>query len=150
MKYPRIKNALLCRILIYIVVIGGFLFPIIPLCLIPFISESVKILISFALVVALLIYMVKNFVTLMTMDAMLAFINYFRNARTEFDLPDNYSTTKILHKISRFGKSCEVQPIYPQPDMLKYKFKTSWEIYSKGTEKVITTYQVEYLDKELY
>ena len=75
MKYPKIKNALLCRILIYIVVIGGFLFPIIPLCLIPFISEDVKILISFALVVALLIYMVKNFVTLMTMDAMLAFIN---------------------------------------------------------------------------
>ena len=150
MKYPKIKNALLCRILIYIVVIGGFLFPIIPLCLIPFISEDVKILISFALVVALLIYMVKNFVTLMTMDAMLAFINCFRNARTEFDLPDNYSTTKILHKISRFGKSCEVQPIYPQPDMLKYKFKTSWEIYSKGTEKVVTTYQVERLDKELY
>jgi hypothetical protein len=150
MKYPKIKNALLCRILIYIVVIGGFLFPIIPLCLIPFISEDVKILISFALVVALLIYMVKNFVTLMTMDAMLAFINCFRNARTEFDLPDNYSTTKILNKISRFGKSCEVQPIYPQPDMLKYKFKTSWEIYSKGTEKVVTTYQVERLDKELY
>lgn len=150
MKYPKIKNALLCRIIIYIVVIGGFLFPIIPMCLIPFIPEGTKVLISFALVVALLIYMVKNFVTLMTMDATLAFINCFRNARTQFDLPDNFSTKKILNKISRFGKSCDVQPLYPQADMLQYKFKTSWEVYSKGTEKVVTTYQVERLDKELY
>ena len=150
MKYPKIKNALLCRILIYIVVIGGFLFPIIPVCLIPFIPEGAKVIISFALVVALLIYMIKNFVTLMTMDAMLAFINGFRNARTQFDLPDNFGTKKICDKISHFGKTCVSQPLYPQPDMLQYKFKTSWEIYSKGTEKVITTYQVEHLDKELY
>lgn len=150
MKYPKIKNALLCRILIYVVIIGGFLFPIIPVCLIPFIPEGAKVLISFALVVALLICMIKNFVTLMTMDAMLAFINGFRNARTQFDLPDNFGTKKICDKISHFGKTCVSQPLYPQPDMLQYKFKTSWEIYSKGTEKVITTYQVEHLDKELY
>lgn len=150
MKHPKIRNALLCRILIYIVVVGGFLFPIIPVCSMSFIPEGTKVLISFALIVALLIYMVKNFVTLMTMDTMLAFINYFRNARTQFDLPDNFSTKKIRDKISRFGKSCDMQPLYPQPDMLQYKFKTSWDIYSKGIEKVIATYQVERLDKELY
>lgn len=150
MKYPKIKNALLCRILIYIVVIGGFLFPIIPVCLMPFISEDAKVLISFALVVALIIYMVKNFVTLMAMDAVLAFINYFRNARTQFDLPDNFSMKKIHGKISRFGKSFDTQSVFPQPDTLQYKFKTSWDISSKGTEKVIATYQTERLDKEVY
>lgn len=150
MKYPKIKNALLCRMLIYIVVIGGFLFPIIPICLMPFIPEEAKILISFALVVALIVYMVKNLVTLMTMDATLAFVNCFRNARTQFDLCGNFSTRRIRNKVSRFGKSCESQPIFPQPDLLRYKFKSSWEIYSKGTEKVIATYQAEHLDKELY
>lgn len=150
MKYPKIKNALLCRILIYIVVVGGFLFPIIPICLLPFIPEGTKVLISLALVVALIVYMVKNFVTLMTMDATLAFINCFRNARTLFNLPNNFSIKKIQNKVLRFGISCDAQPIFPQPDSLQYKFKTSWDIYSKGTEKVVATYRAEHLDKELY
>lgn len=150
MKHPKIKNALLCRILVYIVVIGGFLFPIIAVCSISFIPEGAKLFISVALAVALIVYIFKNFVTLMTIDATLAVINCFRNARTQFDLPDNFSTKKLQNKISRFGKQCDVQTLYPQPDMLQYKFKTSWEIYSKGTEKVIATYQVEHLDKELY
>ncbi|MBQ8503680.1 MAG: hypothetical protein IJ491_05315 [Clostridia bacterium] len=150
MKYPKIKNALLCRVLMYIVVIGGFLLPIIPISLIPFISEDAKILISFALVVALIIYMVKNLVTLMTVDATLIFINCFRNARTQFDLPDNFSANQIYNKISCFGKPYDSQPVFPQPDLLRYKFKSSWDIYSKGTEKVVAIYQTEHLDKELY
>lgn len=150
MEYPKIKNALLCRILIYIVVIGGFLFPIIPVWLMPFISEGAKVLISFALVVALIVYIVKNFVTLMTMDTTLASINCFNNARTLFYLPDNFSTKNLQNKVLQFGKSCNVQPLFPQPDSLQYKFKTSWESYSKGTEKVIVTYHTERLDKELY
>lgn len=150
MKYPKIKNALLCRILIYIVVVGSFLFPIIPVCLIPSISENAKVLISFALVVALIIYIVKNLVTLMTMDATLAFINCFRNARTLFDLPDNFNTKKIQKKVLRFGKNCAAQPLVPQPDSLQYNFKMSREIYSKGTEKVIATYQTDHLNKERY
>lgn len=150
MKYPKIKNARLCRILVYIVVIGGFLFPIIPVCLMPFIPEDTKILISIALVVALLIYMVKNYVTLATMDATLAFINCLLGARTQFDLPDNFSVKNSQNRISRFGKSCDVQPLFPQPDMLRYKLKASTDVYSKGTEKVIAAYHTERLDKELY
>lgn len=150
MKYPKIKNALLCRILINIVVVGGFLVPIIPICLLPFIPEGTKILISLALVVALIVYLIKNFVTLMTMDATLAFINCFKNARTLYNLPNNFNIEKIQKTVLRFGKSCEAQPIFPQPDSLQYKFKTSWDIYSKGTEKVVATYRTEILDKELY
>lgn len=150
MKYPKIKNARLCRMLVYIVVIGGFLFPIIPVCLMPFIPEDTKILISSALVVALLIYMVKNYVTLATMDATLAFINCLLSARTQFDLPDNFSVEKSQNRISRFGKCCDVQPLFPQPDMLRYKLKASTDVYSKGTEKVIAAYHAERLDKELY
>ena len=59
MKFPKLKNALLCRILVYVVVIGGFIAPIIIVANLKFVPEAVKVIVGIGLAVGLLIYLLK-------------------------------------------------------------------------------------------
>ena len=68
MKFPRLKNALLCRILVYAVVLGGFIAPIVIVASISFVHESIKVAVGIACTVALLIYIFINFGVLMALD----------------------------------------------------------------------------------
>ncbi len=79
MHFPQLKNALFCRILVYIVVLGGFLAPIIIVANLKFVPEAVKIIVGIGLAVGLLVYLFKNFVLLMTMDTMLAMLHCHDN-----------------------------------------------------------------------
>ncbi|MBQ8358568.1 MAG: hypothetical protein IJX37_01450, partial [Oscillospiraceae bacterium] len=75
MNFPRLKNALLCRILVYVVVLGGFIAPLIIVVSLKFVPEAVKVIVGIGLVVGLLIYLLKNFVLLMAMDVGLAMLH---------------------------------------------------------------------------
>ena len=68
MEFPKLKNALLCRILVYVVVLGGFIAPIIIVANLNFVPETIKIVVGVAFAIALLIYLIKNFMLLMAMD----------------------------------------------------------------------------------
>lgn len=60
MKFPKLKNALLCRILVYAVVLGGFIAPIILVANLKFVPEAGKVIVGIGLIVVLLIYLIKN------------------------------------------------------------------------------------------
>lgn len=150
MKFPRLKNPLLCRIFVYIVVIGGFAAPVIIAANLKFIPKGIKVLIAVASMIGLVIYLIKNFVLLMTMDMLLAIQHCVKTARERFVLPDSFSAEKAQKRISKFGKAYKPIKIHPQPEMLRYKSSAPITIFSSGIERVFVTYHTDCLDKNNY
>ncbi len=150
MKYPKLKNALLCRILVYIVVLGGFVAPIIIVANLKFVPEAVKVIIGIGLTVGLLIYLIRNLVLLMAMDVGLAMLHCHNTARKHFALPISFSAQKVERRITRFGKKYKPTAIFPRPETLRYKSNAPITVYSSGIEKVIATYHIDFLDKNQY
>ncbi|MBO7303375.1 MAG: hypothetical protein J6U68_04230 [Clostridia bacterium] len=150
MKFPRLKNALLCRILVYVVVLGGFIAPIIVIANLNFVPQPIKIVAGIGLVVALLIYMVKNYMLLMAMDIGLATLHCRNTARRRIALSRSFSIEKVEKRISRFGTQYSPTAISPPPHMLRYKSNAPWTIYSSGIEKIIAVYHIDFLDKSQY
>ena len=150
MKSPKLKNALLCRILVYVVVLGGFIAPIIIVVNLKFVPEAIKVIVGIGLAVGLLIYLLKNFVLLMAMDVGLAMLHCHNTARKHFVLPESFSEQKVERRINRFGKKYEPSAISPRPKTLRYKSNAPITIYSRGIEKIIATYHIDFLDKNQY
>ena len=150
MKSPKLKNALLCRILVYVVVLGGFIAPIIIVVNLKFFPEAIKVIVGIGLAVGLLIYLLKNFVLLMAMDVGLAMLHCHNTARKHFILPESFSEQKVERRINRFGKKYEPSAISPRPETLQYKSNAPMTIYSSGIEKIIATYRIDFLDKSQY
>ena len=150
MKSPKLKNALLCRILVYVVVLGGFIAPIIIVANLKFVPEAIKVIVGIGLAVGLLIYLIKNFVLLMAMDVGLAMLHCHNTARKHFILPESFSEQKVERRINRFGKKYEPSAISPRPETLRYKSNAPMTIYSSGIEKIIATYRIDFLDKSQY
>ena len=150
MKSPKLKNALLCRILVYVVVLGGFIAPIIIVANLKFVPEAIKVIVGIGLAVGLLIYLLKNFVLLMAMDVGLAMLHCHNTARKHFILPESFSEQKVERRINRFGKKYEPSAISPRPETLRYKSNAPMTIYSSGIEKIIATYRIDFLDKSQY
>ena len=150
MKFPKLKNALLCRILVYVVVIGGFIVPIIIVANLKFVPEAVKVIVGIGLAVGLLIYLLKNFVLLMAMDVGLAMLHCHNTARKHFVLPKSFSEQKVERRITRFGKKYEPSALSPRPETLRYKSNAPITIYASGIEKIIATYHIDFLDKNQY
>ncbi|MDD6095554.1 MAG: hypothetical protein PUC29_07415 [Clostridia bacterium] len=150
MAFPKLKKALLCRILVYVVVIGVFIAPIIIVSNIKFIPDIVKIIVFLGFTVGLIIYLVKNLILLWSMDLALAALHCQNTTRKRFVLPQSFTVQKVEKKILRFGKKYEPTAISPLPETLQYKSNAPITIYSKGIEKVIATYHTDFLDKNLY
>ena len=150
LKSPKLNNALLCRILVYVVVLGGFIAPIIIVANLKFVPEAIKVIVGIGLAVGLLIYLIKNFVLLMAMDVGLAMLHCHNTARKQFVLPRSFSAKKVEKRISRFGQKCEPIAISPRPETLRYKSHAPMTIYSSGIEKIIATYHIDFLDKNQY
>jgi hypothetical protein len=150
LKSPKLKNALLCRILVYVVVLGGSIAPIIIVANLKFVPEAIKVIVGIGLAVGLLIYLLKNFVLLMAMDVGLAMLHCHNTARKHFILPESFSEQKVERRINRFGKKYEPSAISPRPETLRYKSNAPITIYSSGIEKIIATYRIDFLDKSQY
>ena len=150
MKIPQLKNALLCRILVYVVVLGGFIAPIIIVANLNFVPETIKIVVGVAFVIALLIYLIKNFMLLMAMDIGLATLHCNNTARKRFALPRLFAVKKVENRILKYGKPCSPIAILPKPHLLQYKSNAPLTIYSSGIEKVIVAYYIDFLDKNQY
>lgn len=150
MKSPKLKNALLCRILVYLVVLGGFIAPIIIVANLKFVPEAIKVIVGIGLAVGLLVYLIKNFVLLMAMDVGLAMLHCHNTARKHFVLPKSFSEQKVEREFTRLGKEYEPSAISPRPETLRYKSNAPMTIYSSGIEKIIATYHIDFLDKSQY
>ena len=150
MEFPKLKNALLCRILVYVVVLGGFIAPIIIVANLNFVPETIKIITGVTLAIAFLIYLIKNFILLMAMDIVLATLHCNNTARKRFALPKSFAVKNAENRISKFGKQYSPIAISPKPHLLQYKSNAPLTIYSSGIEKVIAVYYIDLLDKNQY
>lgn len=150
MNYPKLKNPILCRILVYIVVIGAFFIPSILVAVLPFISDAVKVVVFMVSCIGFIYYVIKNIAVLMAVDVTLAQLNCYNKARKRFILPKTFSVEAANRRISKFGKQYEPTAISPKPEMLRYKSKASAMVYSRGIERVIATYSINFLDKTAY
>jgi hypothetical protein len=149
MKYPKLKYPRLCRLLTYIVVIGVWLLPIVIVFQFP-LHDLVRVVVIFASLIGLLVYLFKNIMILMMMDMMLAMLSCHRTARKLYYLPKNRTTESIRRSILRYGAECDTAPIKPSPSALRYKFSNSMTVYSSGIERIVAAYEVDYLDRENY
>ncbi len=150
LNFPRLKNALLCRILVYVVVLGGFIAPIIIVANLNFVSEEVKLIVGIGLAGSLSIFLIKNFVLLMAMDVWLGMLHCHNTARKCFTLPTSFSAQKVEKRINHFGKGYEHSSISPHPETLRYKSDAPLTTCSCGIEKVIAVYHIDFLDKSQY
>ena len=149
MKHPKLKYPRLCRILTYVVVIGTGLLPVFIVFNLS-VPEGLKVIVLLGSLIGLLIYLFRNFLVLMMMDMVLAMESCYRTARTQYQLPQRRSVDTIRASILRFGTAYEPAPIQPVPSALRYKFSNPMTVYSRGIEKVIAAYEVDYLDRALY
>lgn len=149
MNHPKLKHPRICRLLTYVVVVGAGLLPIILVVNLP-VHDAVKLIVVFASLIGLLIYLVRNFIVLMSMDAALASLSCYRTARRQYTLPNSRTADTIRKSILRYGTECEPAAIKPAPSSLRYKFGYPLTVYSRGIEKVIAAYEVDLLTRELY
>lgn len=150
MNFPKLKNTLMCRILIYIVVLGGFIAPIIIVANLKFVPEVIEVVVGLGLAVGLLIYLIKNFALLMAMDVCLAMLHCHNTARKYFVLPKSFSVQRVERKISSFGKKYGSAAVSPRPEALQYRSDAPITSYSSGIEKIIATYHIHFLDINQY
>jgi len=116
----------------YVLVIGTWLLPIILAFIFP-VPDMIQVIVLFASLIGLIIYIVKNFVILMMMDILLASLSCFRTARTLYHLPINRTVEAIRSSILSYGVQCEPSAIKPTPSALQYKFSNPLTIYNSGS-----------------
>lgn len=149
-KYPKLKNALLCRILVYIVVLSAFILPIVIIFCLGFVPINIRGFLALAICIGMIVYLFKNFVVLLFLDCTFSLVRCYNTARTWYALPRHRSVRQIERSISRYGKKCPPAPIMPQPTELRYRFCHPLTVYSSGIEKVIAAYHTDYLDADKY
>ena len=150
MNFPKLKNAMLCRIFPYIVVIGGFFFPAVVVCCLPFVPKLAKVLTFSLCCFGLVYYIIRNIIVLMGIDMCTALVHCQNKARTQYPLPAHRTMEQMEESISRYGRKCKPLPKSPQPSALRYRFQPSFTFFAKGIEKVVATYHVSLLDQEAY
>lgn len=149
MNFPKLKYSRFCRILTYVVVLGGFFLPLGAAVTFP-LPDVVKIVVTVGSMLGLLWYLIRNFVVLMTLDIALAMLSCYRTARIQYTLPAGRTADVIRKNILSYGMGCEPTALQPQPSALRYRFSASMTEYSSGIERVIAAYEVDYLDRERY
>lgn len=149
MNQPKLKYPRLCRILTYVVVIGAGILPIILVFQFP-VPDGVKVVVLLASLCGLLVYLFRNFLVLMMLDMTLAMLSCYRTARSRYLLPPHRSAEAIRSNILRYGIACDPTPIKPTPSALRYKFSNPMTVYTRGIEKVVAAYEVDFLTREVY
>ena len=149
MNIPKLKHPKLCRILPYVIVLGSAILSIWLVFQFP-LPDGVRLIVIFAVVIGLLIYLFKNFMVLMMLDMGLAMLSCYQSARTIYFLPPRRSADAIRRSILRYGQPCAPSPIQPQPSALRYQFGYPLTVYSRGIERVVAAYEVDFLNKALY
>ena len=149
MNQPKLKYPRLCRLLTYIVVIGFWMLPIVIVFQFP-LHDLIKVIVIFASLIGLLVYLFKNIMILMMMDMMLAMLSCHRTARTCYHLPKNRTADAIRRSILRYGTECKPTAIKPTPAALRYTFGNPMTVYNSGIERIVAAYEVDCLDREIY
>lgn len=150
MPFPKLKNALLCRILVYMVVIGAFALPVVAVALTGFFSGAVVFCLAMLAIVGFLVYLVKNVLFLEILDIFFATLHAHNRARRYFSLRPGFTPEKLERSVSFFGKRYDPSYSLPKPGAVRYKSERPLTVYTSGIEKVVLTYRAAELDKTQY
>lgn len=154
MSFPKLKNPLLCRITVYAVLIlpcvvfgwGAFF--------IEALHELARIAIFIVSHIALIVIIIKNVMSLMMLDILLASIRAHSRVRKHFDYPTKNGGDEVAKLIEKrlgiWGSKCKPLSREPIPSLIKYSARISWTIYNKAINKFVIIYRTELLDKSLY
>lgn len=150
LRHPTLRHPRLCRILPYVIVLGGAFLP----CIIP---ASVEAIPGWVTGITLLIggiaaigFMVRNFHVLFALDMMLATLSCFRTAAEEYPLPKSFTPEQLTKRLRFYGSKETPTALRPQPDLLRYRVKTPLTVYTGGIEMVAAVYRTGRLTKEEY
>lgn len=149
MNIFKIKNARFCLVLGSILILLISVFPFVFLA-IPGFNDVFKIIGFLVLSVLSLYLLIKSLPVLLLAQMVLTTIDCENKARTKFELPEKLKIKDLEKRISKYGKSYEPVTVFPQPEILKYKFKNPVSIYSKGIETIVSTYTTEILTEDTY
>jgi hypothetical protein len=131
-------------------VLGAFIAPIVVVVSIDAIPDLIKVPFFILMLVMMLAYMIKNFAVLMMLDMGLAAVHCRNTSRKQFKLRKLRKTSKIQRKLTHYGHGYTCTAIQPKPTALRYKLNTPITVYSSGIEKIVVTYNVNFLDKNRY
>lgn len=152
MKFPKLKNPMLCQITLMIVML---VLPILLGIVLPvyvsthFLNSNLLSILFFLAGCVLVLYiLLHNFQILMMISLTLEMLHC--NLRAWVDYPIKASEDAILRRASRFGTACDPMPLQPQPEILRYRFSNPWTVYNSGIEKVVAVYRTDYLDSAAY
>lgn len=150
MKFPRIKNAMLCQIILMSAVIAGTFLPTIAFIMLIPTLEIIGVILMFAWCAFSVYLLIKYFPIIFSADLILDTIHCHNTAGKRFPLPYNYSRKKLQKAISKFGRGYEAEPNKPTSDAVRYKFSSPQTVYSSGIEKIVLSYSTDFLDKTGY
>lgn len=152
MKNIKLKNGNLCFIVIFA--------PVIIITLLGFVAmltfnEEIGIPCFFVAMVIDLIYLIKNFVEIMSIGFVVEQIGNWQKTRLWFALGENGENTqeitqRITAKCESHGKERQVRAICPELVSVRYRRYRSWMGDVAATEKDILLYRTDYLDGDTY
>ncbi len=149
MNIFKIKNARFCLVFGSILILLISVFPFVFLA-IPGFNDAFKIICFLVLSVLSLYWLIKLLPVLLLAQLVLTTIDCENKARLKFELPKKFNIKDLEKRISKYGKSYEPVTVFPQPEILNYKFKNPVSIYSKGFETIVSTYTTEILTEDIY
>lgn len=150
MKFPRIKNAMLCQIILMSAMIAGTFLPTVAFIMLIPTLELIGVILMVAWCALAVYLLIRYFPVIFAADVILDTIHCHNTAGKRFPLPYNYSRKKLQKAISKFGKGYEAEPNKPLPDEVRYKFSSPQTVYSSGIEKIVLSYSTDFLDKTGY
>ena len=150
LKFPKLKHTILCNIILtflpFLILVAG----VVAICLIDSISPQVRIFIGIGFAAIMIVVMIKNLYDVFFVTTMLDTYRFYKKARKWFALPQDFDANVVEADISLFGQPCEPVEFEPSPDMLQYHSKKSITVNASAYEKVVSTYSVNILDKDIF
>lgn len=152
MKNIKLKNSNLCGIILFLPAIIITLLGLVALLIF---NEEIGVPCFLVAMVLDLVYLIKNFVEIMSIGLVVEQIGNWQKTRLWFELgEDGESAEEIAQRITAkcqsHGKERQVRNTCPELVSVRYRRYRSWMGDVAATEKDILLYRTDYLDEDTY
>jgi len=150
MKNIKLKNTVACGLALYLPVIVAIALGIGVLVIF---GESVGAIAIVVSIIVALIYLVKNFVNIMTISLLVDQISNWQKTRLWYSVGDDTPQeieSRITASCKGFGVERQVRNTCPELVSVRYKRNHSWNYDVAANEKVVLLYRASELDDDNY
>lgn len=159
MRFPKLKHAILCEIIVYTPALLWVI--LIPLALIfsdwvDALPAWIPIAVFLGTALLVLVYLFSHVLQLLTLDSLLMEIRGWKRDRLWFETRRNGSDPRsierrILRRCRRYGKAVPITGnAEPSPICLRHRSRWSWWAHYSQYEQTIAVYSVSSLDSAGY